>query len=213
MFVAGGPSPTDTPIKPHLETGVKCCVIDVFQPRVTGHVAMTCSPGRLAMPRRPLDQVARGMPLSEKGTACIPGVQPGAMAVPPGAKDPLFRVHRGYESSSDFFPRAIMLPLRGRLYSVLFRVPLRGLTETPPMWYTSPIMRESFFRDLPPLTQEEAAKPMSLEERTYILNQRMVEIRFCRLADAVHAQDLLDGVDPGDGGALNVFQVVRAARL
>ncbi len=41
-------------------------------------------------------------------------------------------------------------------------------------------MRESFFRDLPPLTMEEAAKPMSLEERTYLLNGRMKQIAQAR---------------------------------
>lgn len=43
------------------------------------------------------------------------------------------------------------------------------------MWYTR-CMRESIFKDLPPLTMEEAAKPLSLEERTYILNERMKDI-------------------------------------
>ena len=42
-------------------------------------------------------------------------------------------------------------------------------------------MRESFFRDLPPLTREEAAKPMSLEERTYILNERVKQIGRARV--------------------------------
>ena len=56
----------------------------------------------------------------------------------------------------------------------------RYLTRPPRMWYTS-CMRESFFRNLPSLTMEEAAKPSSLEERTYILNERMKEIGKARI--------------------------------
>jgi hypothetical protein len=42
-------------------------------------------------------------------------------------------------------------------------------------------MRETFFRDLPPLTAEEAAKPLALEERTFILNERLKEIGRARI--------------------------------
>lgn len=48
------------------------------------------------------------------------------------------------------------------------------------MWYTFQ-MRETFFRDLPPLTEEEVAKPLALEERQFILNERMKDIGRARI--------------------------------
>ena len=44
------------------------------------------------------------------------------------------------------------------------------------MWYTHRIMRPSIFRDLPPLTLVEAAKPQALEERKFMLDERMKDI-------------------------------------
>jgi hypothetical protein len=42
-------------------------------------------------------------------------------------------------------------------------------------------MRKTFFRDLPPLTEDEVRKPLALEERTFILNERLKEIGRARI--------------------------------